>query len=88
MSGLVIGMIRFGLEFGYTIPACGSLEEDPRPEFVKRAVGDIHFLHFGCILFVIVCIVTITISLLTEPIPKVHVSIKCLLHKNSIIMIR
>ena len=75
MSGLVIGLIRFGLEFGYTIPPCGSYDPDPRPEWVKRVVGDIHYLHFGCILFGIVCIITITVSLLTEPIPAIHVGI-------------
>ncbi len=32
-----------------------------------------HYLHFGVLLFVIVCIVTIVISLLTPPIDEKHV---------------
>ncbi|XP_037083666.1 sodium/glucose cotransporter 4-like isoform X2 [Pollicipes pollicipes] len=70
MLGLVLGMVRFGIEFSYTVPPCGSGLEDLRPEWVKRAVFDIHFLHFGCILFLIVLIAVIIISLCTEPIPK------------------
>lgn len=27
MIGLVVGMIRFGLEFGYTAPICGTGDE-------------------------------------------------------------
>mgnify|MGYP003307118156 CR=1 FL=1 len=27
MAGFAVGMIRFGLEFGYKVPPCGSLEE-------------------------------------------------------------
>jgi len=67
MIGLIIGLVRFGLEFGYTIPACGTGLPDTRPEIIKRLVGDIHYLHFGCILFVITLIVTVVVSLLTEP---------------------
>ena len=35
---------------------------------------DIHFLHFGCILFLVVLAATIVISLCTEPIPDECVS--------------
>ena len=49
--------------------------EDTRPEWVKRAVFDIHFLHFGCILFLIVIVATVVISLCTEPIPEQCVSL-------------
>lgn len=76
MVGLVVGLIRFGLEFGYSIPPCGAKDEngqflmDPRPEIIKRIVGDIHYLHFGCILFVITLVVTVVVTILTEPIEK------------------
>ncbi|KAF2361701.1 Sodium/solute symporter [Trinorchestia longiramus] len=73
MIGLIIGLIRFGLEFGYSIPPCGSLEEDPRPEIIKILVGNIHYLHFSLLLWVISLAVTISMSILTEPIPM-----KCL----------
>ena len=74
MVGLAIGMIRFGLEFGYTVPACGTGLIDSRPEIIKRLVGDIHYLHFGCILFVITIVVTVIVTLLTEPIDEDYVS--------------
>ena len=46
---------------------------DPRPEIIKRIVGDIHYLHFGCILFVITLVVTVVVTILTEPIEKDYV---------------
>jgi sodium/glucose cotransporter 1/sodium/glucose cotransporter 9 len=79
MAGLVIGLFRFGLEFGYDIPGCGSNDPDPRPYWIQRAIGDIHYLHFGLLLFGIVCVVTAAVSLLNEPIPAVHVSTSILL---------
>jgi Na+/proline symporter len=69
--GLVVGMIRFIMEFSYSVPLCGSGLPDPRPAILSK----VHYLHFGAILFVIVCVVTIAISLLTEPIDKLYVSI-------------
>lgn len=63
MSGLVIGLIRFALEFIYTVPSCSSQLEDPRPLILSK----VHYLHFGIILFIISGIVTIVVSLLTEP---------------------
>ena len=69
MFGFLLGMIRFGLEFGYFKPPCGSPIPDERPEFVRHFVDDIHYLHYGAILFLITGVVTIIISLMTEPIP-------------------
>ncbi|XP_050704296.1 sodium/glucose cotransporter 4-like isoform X2 [Eriocheir sinensis] len=72
--GLVIGLIRFVMEFAYTIPACGEPESaDKRPEWIKVIVGNVHYLHFGCILLLLTMVVTVAVSLLTEPIPE-----KCL----------
>lgn len=96
MVGLIVGLIRFGLEFGYVIPPCGKGSSifknvalfkffilyylkglpDPRPEIIKKIVGNIHYLHFGCILFLITLITTILVSLVTEPIDKNYVSRK------------
>ena len=70
MVGLVIGMIRFIMEFSYSVPRCGSGLEDTRPAFLTK----VHYLHFGFILFVITCIVTIAISLMTQPIDEKYVS--------------
>lgn len=47
---------------------------DLRPDWVKRYIFDIHFLHFGCILFVIVLIAVVVISLWTDPVPEECVS--------------
>lgn len=71
MTGLVIGLIRFIWEFSYgPAPPCG--EEDIRHALISK----VHYLHFGILLFAIVCVVVIVISLLTKPIDEVHVSIK------------
>ncbi|MPC83352.1 Sodium/glucose cotransporter 4 [Portunus trituberculatus] len=73
MVGLVIGILRFILEFSYTVPACGT-GEDKRGWFLQAVVGNVHYLHFSCILWIITGIITIAISLLTEPIPESCVS--------------
>ena len=49
-------------------------DEDLRPDWIKRVIFDVHFLHFGCILFLIVVVAVVVISLLTEPIPEECVS--------------
>ena len=68
MIGLVVGLIRFIWEFSYSVPACG--EEDTRPAVITQ----VHYLHFGIILWFIVTVATIVISLLTKPIPEKCVS--------------
>ena len=70
MIGLVVGLTRFIWEYSYTVPPCGEEEDDNRPAIIK----DVHYLHFGCILFAIVIISTVIISLLTKPIDDKHVS--------------
>ena len=70
MFGFLLGMIRFGLEFGYFKPPCGSPIPDERPDFVRHFVDDIHYLHYGAILFLVTGAVTVMISLMTEPIPE------------------
>ncbi|KAA0198526.1 hypothetical protein HAZT_HAZT002249 [Hyalella azteca] len=88
MIGLVVGLLRFVLEFAYVIPPCGSggqcacsTEPDPRPEIIKRLVGDVHFLHFSILLCVFTAIVTVSVSLLTQPIPDKCVSRMMPLHR-------
>ncbi|KAK8736713.1 hypothetical protein OTU49_004611, partial [Cherax quadricarinatus] len=63
----------FLLEYTFIAPRCGDEDQDKRPEWVKIIVGKVHYLHFRCILFLIVLAVTVAVSFLTEPIPK-----KCL----------
>ncbi|GBO38463.1 Sodium/glucose cotransporter 4, partial [Araneus ventricosus] len=68
MVGLIVGMIRFIWEFSYTVPSCASQLPDPRPAIISK----VHYLHFGIILFVISCAVTIVVSYATQPIAKKH----------------
>ncbi|KAF2361704.1 Sodium/solute symporter [Trinorchestia longiramus] len=70
MVGLVIGLIRFGVEFSYLLPACGTGQPDPRPAAVKMLVGNVHYLHFSCFLWLITIAVTVSVSLLSPPIPQ------------------
>lgn len=74
MAGFVVGLIRFGLEFGYSVPPCGSPIPDPRPDWVKTWVGDFHYLHFGTVLFLFTVVVAAIVSYLTEPIAEEKVS--------------
>ncbi|CAG0918286.1 unnamed protein product, partial [Notodromas monacha] len=68
MVGLAVGLVRFGLEFAYKAPYCGSGLSDTRPDFVKIFVGKVHFLHFGLGLFLLVATVAVIVSLLTKPV--------------------
>ncbi|CAL4083011.1 unnamed protein product [Meganyctiphanes norvegica] len=68
MVGFVIGMIRFIAEFAYSIPTCGSDEPDLRPAFFIATISNIHYLHFSIILWIITGLVTIAVSLMTDPI--------------------
>jgi len=70
MIGLVVGLIRFGLEFGYTDPPCGDLDSPRPPEWWYVWVKNIHFLHFGVILFAISALVSVIVSLVTPAIPE------------------
>ena len=69
MVGLVVGITRFAWEYAYSVPPCGE-EGDNRPPIIK----DVHYLHFGIILFAICIIVTVVVSLFTAPIEEKHVS--------------
>ena len=62
---------RFFLDIYYTAPPCGSSDLGP-PEWWNRWVKDIHYLHFGVILFLISGIVTVLVSIVTEPISEEH----------------
>ncbi|XP_054712565.1 sodium/mannose cotransporter SLC5A10-like [Uloborus diversus] len=68
MVGLIVGLVRFGWEFSYTVPSCSSGLPDPRPDIISK----VHYLHFGIILFLISCAVTFVVSFLTQPIDKIH----------------
>ena len=50
MLGLVIGLVRFGLEFSISPPACGDHEAAAPPQWWEEIVGQVHYLHFGLLL--------------------------------------
>ena len=54
---MILEFTRFGLEFGYAKPPCGS--DDPKPpDWWYSLIDNLHYLHFGFILWIIVLIVT------------------------------
>ncbi|XP_055329529.1 sodium/glucose cotransporter 4-like [Paramacrobiotus metropolitanus] len=59
--GLMLGIVRFILEF-FVYPSVPCGEIDRRPSIIK----DIHYLHFGLILFLLCVCVIVSVSLLTE----------------------
>ena len=62
---------RFVLEFGFQKPACGS-DDDRPPDWWYKVVDDIHYLHFGLLLWGITGVVAIAVSLCTRPIGEEH----------------
>lgn len=68
MVGLVVGLIRFAWEYSYSSVPCGEEHNDHRPDIIAK----VHYLHFGILLCAIVVVVTVVVSLLTEPIDEIH----------------
>lgn len=64
MAGLAAGLGRFIWEYSYSLPPCGL--PDPRPAVITR----IHYLHYGCLLFVFTAVVCVCVSMVTKPIPE------------------
>eukprot|EP00058_Branchiostoma_floridae_P013109 XP_002598597.1 hypothetical protein BRAFLDRAFT_66991 [Branchiostoma floridae] len=63
MFGTAVGIIRLILDFVYPKPTCPTV--DTRPAVIK-----LHFLYFNIILFVSVGIITVVVSLFTEPLSE------------------
>ncbi|GAB6032116.1 Sodium/myo-inositol cotransporter [Chamberlinius hualienensis] len=61
MLGFIMGLVRMGLDFYYTEPACGEM--DTRPAIIAR----VHYMYFAALLFWLTIIVSLTISYLTKP---------------------
>ncbi|KAK7455062.1 hypothetical protein BaRGS_00039533, partial [Batillaria attramentaria] len=62
--GMTIGLIRFAVQYSYTVPECGSAEPDPTPAIVR----DVHYLYFSALLFVITGVVAVVVTLVTKPV--------------------
>lgn len=75
MVGLIVGIVRFGMEFGYQTASCHSAKSEESANALDVLIGRIHFLHFGIILFAITLVVSISVSLLTPAPDKDKVSI-------------
>ncbi|XP_076453048.1 sodium/glucose cotransporter 4-like isoform X2 [Babylonia areolata] len=68
MVGLVVGLVRFIWEYVYPAVPCGEEARDEKPDVISK----VHYLHFGILLCGITTIVTVLVSLLTEPIDDIH----------------
>ena len=61
---------RFAIEFGFNKPPCGALQDNKPPEWWYQIIDSVHYLHFGILLWALTTVLTISVSILTEPIPK------------------
>ncbi len=57
------------VEFGFPPPPCGSSGPRP-PSWWVLLVGNLHYLHFGFILWALCTAVAVVVSLATDPIPR------------------
>ena len=65
-----LGLVRFAVQYSYTVPACGSGLPDPTPAFISR----VHYLYFSALLFVATVVVGVVVTLLTRPMEERCVS--------------
>uniref|UniRef100_G3TNS8 Sodium/glucose cotransporter 1 n=1 Tax=Loxodonta africana TaxID=9785 RepID=G3TNS8_LOXAF len=75
--GFLIGLARMITEFSYGTGSC------TQPSNCPTIICGVHYLYFAIILFVISIIVTVVVSLLTKPIPDVHLYRLCWSLRNS-----
>lgn len=77
MTGLVIGLIRMITEFAYGTGSCLAASNCP------KIICGVHYLYFAIILFFVTIMVILGISLLTKPIPDIHLYRLCWTLRNS-----
>ncbi|XP_047554192.1 solute carrier family 5 member 4 isoform X1 [Lutra lutra] len=77
VTGLVIGLIRMIAEFVYGTSSCLATSDCP------KVICEVHYLYFAIILFFVSVLVILGISLLTKPIPDVHLYRLCWALRNS-----
>ncbi|XP_045390525.1 sodium/glucose cotransporter 1 [Lemur catta] len=75
--GFLIGISRMITEFAYGTGSCME------PSNCPTIICGVHYLYFAIILFVITLITIVVISLLTKPIPDVHLHRLCWSLRNS-----
>ncbi|XP_023600788.1 solute carrier family 5 member 4 isoform X2 [Myotis lucifugus] len=74
--GLLIGLFRMIAEFAYGTGTCLAASNCP------KIICGVHYLYFAMILFVISIVVILGVSLLTKPIPDVHLYRLCWALRN------
>uniref|UniRef100_A0A8C4VUG9 Sodium/glucose cotransporter 1 n=1 Tax=Gopherus evgoodei TaxID=1825980 RepID=A0A8C4VUG9_9SAUR len=75
--GLAIGLTRMITEFAYGTGSCVN------PSNCPEIICGIHYLYFAIILFGICIIIILGVSLITKPIPDVHLYRLCWSLRNS-----
>ncbi|KAM8797815.1 sodium/glucose cotransporter 1 isoform 3-T3 [Eudromia elegans] len=75
--GLLIGLARMITEFAYGTGSCVNPSKCP---FI---ICGIHYLYFALILFGICLIIILAVSLMTKPIPDIHLYRLCWTLRNS-----
>uniref|UniRef100_A0A8C2VGD5 Low affinity sodium-glucose cotransporter-like n=2 Tax=Chinchilla lanigera TaxID=34839 RepID=A0A8C2VGD5_CHILA len=69
--GLAMGLIRMIIEFAYGTGSCVVASNCP------KIICGVHYMYFAIILFFVSMLVIVGISLLTKPIPDVHLHRLC-----------
>ncbi|XP_060048759.1 solute carrier family 5 member 4-like isoform X2 [Erinaceus europaeus] len=77
ITGLAVGLVRMVAEFAYGTGTC--LE----PSACPTVICGVHYLYFALILVAITAAVGLGVSLLTRPIPDVHLYRLCWALRNS-----
>ncbi|XP_006125485.2 sodium/glucose cotransporter 1 [Pelodiscus sinensis] len=75
--GLLIGLSRMIAEFAYGTGSCVS------PSNCPKIICGVHYLYFAIILFGISSIIILGVSLVTKPIPDIHLYRLCWSLRNS-----
>ncbi|XP_055260647.1 solute carrier family 5 member 4 [Moschus berezovskii] len=75
--GFVMGLIRMVAEFVYGTGSCLAASSCP------QVICGVHYLYFALILFFVSILIILGISLLTKPIPDVHLYRLCWALRNS-----
>ncbi|KAM7051271.1 solute carrier family 5 member 4 isoform 1-T1 [Molossus nigricans] len=74
--GLVVGLFRMIAEFAFGTGSCLAASDCP------KVICGVHYLYFAMILFLISVLVILGISLLTKPIPDIHLYRLCWALRN------
>ncbi|XP_067406377.1 sodium/glucose cotransporter 1-like isoform X3 [Emydura macquarii macquarii] len=75
--GLVVGLVRMIAEFAYGTGSCVN------PSNCPKIICGVHYLYFAIILFGISSIIVLGVSLITKPIPDVHLYGLCWTLRNN-----